>query len=166
MIYAVAENGVIGKDGGMPWHIPSDLRRFRALTIGAPVIMGRKTYESIGSPLGGRTNIVLSRSGWNAPAGVRAAASVEEAIAFAGAENGERASVIGGAAIYDAFAPYADGLIVTYVQGRPDGDTYVDPVDQNLWRETSRTSHDRGPADEFPTVTVVYERVAGTTDRR
>lgn len=163
MVYAVARNGVIGRDGGMPWRLPSDLAGFKARTMGAAVVMGRRTHESIGRPLPGRLNIVLTRRGdYDAPGclvvdGVEAALeAVADHVARAGWPD--RIAVIGGAAIYRAFEPMADRLAVTYVDAAPEGDTRVPPVDPTRWREVSREVRERDPRDSAPTQFVVYER--------
>lgn len=148
---ARADNGVIGKDGRMPWHLPADLKRFKALTMGKPMVMGRKTFESFPSPLPGRRHIVLTRDpAWAAP-GAELAHSVEEALALAG--DGDVA-VIGGAEIYALFTPLADRVELTEVHIAPDGDTTVPPF--TGWREAAREAHPADaarPAYSFVTLT-------------
>jgi dihydrofolate reductase len=134
-VIARAENGVIGKDGGLPWRLSEDLKRFKALTMGAPMIMGRKTFESLGRLLPGRRHIVLTRGDWQAQ-GAEVARSVDEALALVG---GPRASVIGGAEIYRLFLPAADRIELTEVHGRPEGDTVMPPFAG--WREAAREDH-------------------------
>ena len=159
LVAAVAENGVIGADGGMPWHYPADLARFKETTMGHPVVLGRHTFESIaarlGGPLPGRTNVVLSRSDPDVPAGVVVATSVDEAVAAAGkaaAESGVgTAYVAGGAAVYEQFLPLADRMVLTEVPERPDGDTFFPEWDRSAWVEV-----DREHEDELAFVT--YER--------
>jgi len=150
-IAAVAENGVIGVDGEMPWHIPEDLAHFKRATTGHPVIMGRVTYESIaadlGGPLPGRTNVVLSRSGVDAPDDVIVVDGPDAALdAVAersdGGSGADRAFVIGGATIYEMFLPDADRLLLTEVQDRYDGDTYFPDWDRELWTELARDERD------------------------
>ncbi len=150
-IAAVAENGVIGVDGEMPWHIPEDLAHFKRATTGYPVIMGRVTYESIAADLGGplpdRTNVVLSRSGVDAPEDVIVAGDTDAAIAAAeeqidGEAGEQRAFVIGGATIYEQFLPEADRLLLTEVHDRYDGDTYFPDRDRELWTELARDERD------------------------
>lgn len=146
LIAAVAENRVIGADGGMPWHYPADLAHFKATTMGHPVILGRVTYESIsaqlGGPLPGRTNIVLTRSGVDAPAEVVQVGSVDaaaEAAADALAETGTgTAFVAGGATVYEAFLDRADRLVLTEVPGEPEGDTRFPEWDPVEWAEVDR----------------------------
>lgn len=123
MILARADNGVIGKQGGLPWHIPEDLKRFKALTMGRPMIMGRRTFESLPGLLPGRRHIVMTRdAGWQAP-GAEIATSVEHALALAGEG---RVSVIGGAEIFALFVAFADRIELTEVEGDSEGDTRLD----------------------------------------
>jgi dihydrofolate reductase len=145
LIAAVAENGVIGAEGGMPWHYPADLRHFKATTTGHPVIMGRRTYDSIidglGQPLPDRTTVVLSTQQLELPAGVMLADSVEDAIAAArAAHGGSTVYVGGGASVYEQCLADADRLVITEVPGRPEGDTYFPEIDSHRWAELSRTS--------------------------
>ncbi|MBA2920972.1 dihydrofolate reductase [Sphingomonas sp. MAH-20] len=135
-VIARADNGVIGRDGGLPWRLPEDLKRFKALTMGAPMIMGRKTFESLGRLLPGRRHIVLTRGPWQAE-GAEVAHTVDEALALV---DGPRASVIGGAEIYRLFLPVADRIELTEVHGRPQGDTVIPPFDG--WREAAREDHE------------------------
>ena len=134
LIAAVARNGVIGHDGGIPWHLPADFAHFKATTLGHTLVMGRATYDSIGRPLPGRTTIVLTRDpDWRA-AGVTTAATLEEAI--------ERAEgdvyVAGGAAVYAAALPYADEQLLSEVDLEPEGDTFYPAFDRSEWREVGR----------------------------
>jgi dihydrofolate reductase len=141
LIAALAENGVIGRGNTLPWRLPADLARFRRLTTGKPVIMGRKTYESIGRPLPNRLNIVLSRRPDALPEGVVSVDSPEAAAAAA--EDGPRSEtmVIGGAEIYRLFLPAAQRLYLTRVHRTVDGDTSFPPFDETEWREISRERH-------------------------
>jgi dihydrofolate reductase len=153
LIYARAANGAIGKDGKLPWHLPADLRHFKALTMAKPMIMGRKTFESLPGMLPGRRHIVLTRREIWDSGEAEIARSALEALALAG--DGEIA-VIGGAAIYDVFMPLADRIELTEVHGEFDGDTFMPPISAE-WTETARTDHpadDRHPAYSF----VTYER--------
>ncbi|MDF2605510.1 dihydrofolate reductase [Sphingomonas sp.] len=135
---ARAANGVIGRDGALPWHLPADLKRFKAQTIGRPMIMGRKTFESFPAPLPGRRHIVLTRDrAWQA-AGAEVAHSPEEALALAGGD----AAVIGGADVFALFADRAERVELTEVHSTPEGDTIVPPF--TGWREIFREDH---PAD-------------------
>jgi dihydrofolate reductase len=152
LIVARAENGVIGRDGGLPWHLPADLKRFKALTMGAPMVMGRKTFESLPGLLPGRRHIVLTRdSEW-----IAEGAEVVRDLAHALCAAGEpRLSVIGGAEIFRLFLPAADRIELTEVHARPEGDTVMEPFDPALWREVARETngadHDR-PAYSFVTL--------------
>ncbi len=141
LIVAMAENGVIGRDNRLPWHLPADLRHFKRLTLGKPVIMGRKTFESIGRPLPGRTNIVLTRQPGFAPAGVRVAASLDAALAMAEAQaradGVDEVMVIGGAAVYAEALPRADRLYLTRVQLAVDGDARFPEPDPASWHRTA-----------------------------
>ena len=144
LIAAVAENGVIGKDGAMPWHYPEDLAHFREVTMGHPVVMGRVTFESIVSridgPLPGRTNVVLTRSpdrlDTEHPA-VTAATTVEEALELAGSEDDE-VFVAGGASVYEQFLSVADRLVLTEIHESYDGDTAFPEWDEDDWTEIAR----------------------------
>lgn len=141
LVVAVAANGVIGKDGALPWHLPADLRHFKALTMGKPMIMGRKTFESLPGLLPGRRHIVLTRNADWAEEGAEVARSPEEAIALA---NAPHIAVIGGAEIYRQFLPYADRIEWTAVAVEPVGDTRFPDYDRSEWAEVAREAH---PAD-------------------
>jgi dihydrofolate reductase len=161
-VVAVAENGVIGREGHLPWRLPSDLKRFRALTLGKPVIMGRKTYASIGKPLPGRDNIVLSRQpGFQAP-GITVVASIEAAIDLGrrlAAQNGvEEVSIIGGAEIFRATLPLADRIYLTLVKAAPEGETRLLSLPAQTWQETAREPMLAGPADQYAADFIVLER--------
>lgn len=156
LIVARAENGVIGRNGALPWHLPADLRRFKALTMGAPMAMGRKTFESLPGLLPGRRHLVLTRNaGWHAD-GAEVVADVAEALRVAGEP---RLSVIGGAEIFKLFLPVADRIELTEVHAHPDGDTLMDPFDPVQWREVARDT--RGAEDGRPAYAfVTLARVA------
>lgn len=142
LVVAVARNGVIGKEGEVPWHLPEDMRHFRATTTGNTVVMGRKTYESIGRPLPRRTNIVVTRQrDWRAE-GVLVEHSVESAIARAQQCQGE-VMVIGGAQVYAAAMEHADVQIITEVHDSPEGDTFYPRYDPDAWVEVRRVSGER-----------------------
>jgi dihydrofolate reductase len=143
IVAAVARNGVIGVDGGLPWRLPDDLRRFKELTLGHVLVMGRKTYESIGHPLPGRATIVVTRNPrWDAGvAEVRVVRSVDDAIEAAAAIDPE-AFVVGGAQVYAAALPIADRLELTWVDAEPDGDTRFPDVDWDEWHELRREEGD------------------------
>ncbi|ESS08116.1 MAG: dihydrofolate reductase [uncultured archaeon A07HN63] len=157
LIAAVAANGVIGDDGEMPWHIPEDLERFKSRTMGNPVIMGRRTYESIAArldgPLPGRHNIVLSRRDPDLHDGVVVVDGIEAAVSEAHAvceldADADRIFVIGGATVYEAFLDRADELLLTELDDAYEGDTAFPDWDREAWSETNRENH-----DEFSFVT-------------
>ena len=164
LVAAVGENGVIGRDGGLPWRLKSDLTHFRKLTMGKPVIMGRKTYASIGKPLAGRTNIVVSRRSDFAAPGVIVAPTVAQALAVAHGDalrrGADAVAIIGGAELYNQTIAGADRLVVTRVHLRPGGDTLFPPIDPALWREVERTEHVQGPDDAAAFTVLVYARQA------
>lgn len=145
IIVAVAENGAIGKDNQLLWRLPDDLKRFKQLTMGSPIIMGRKTFESIGKPLPGRTSIVISRSSGSYPAGVIGVSSVKEAIEEARKTGAEEAFVIGGGEIYKLFLPIADKIYLTKVDTSIEGDTFFKIEHTEEWKEIY---HDFRAADE------------------
>jgi dihydrofolate reductase len=141
LVAAVADNGVIGADGQLPWHLPEDLAHFKRVTTGHTVVMGRRTFESIGRPLPRRTNVVVSRQpGWSAE-GVLAATSLAEALEIAAGHDGD-AMVIGGGQIYALAMPLADRQVLTEVHCAPDGDAVYPPFDRAEWDETQREVHD------------------------
>jgi dihydrofolate reductase len=138
LVVARAENGVIGDRGGLPWHLPGDLKHFKAVTMGTPMVMGRKTFESLPKLLPGRAHIVLTRDpGWSAE-GAQVARDAAGAIALGA---GARLSVIGGAEIFSLFLPLADRIELTEVHARPAGDTFLPAFDPAHWRQLSRESH-------------------------
>lgn len=138
LVVAAADNAVIGRKGQMPWHLPADLRRFKRLTLGKPVVMGRKTFESIGRPLPGRRNIVITRSpDWRAQ-GVTVVPGLPEALAEAGAE----VMVIGGAEIYALARPLAARIELTRIHLSPEGgDAFFPAPEPEIWREVAREDH-------------------------
>jgi dihydrofolate reductase len=141
MVAAVADNGVIGLGGDIPWHISDDLKHFRETTRGHSVVMGRTTYEGIGHPLPYRTNIVVTRDpGWSAD-GVFVARSVEEAIELARGFDGD-IMIGGGTQVYEAAMPYATHQVLTEVHLTPEGDTHYPEFDRSQWRETRREERD------------------------
>lgn len=166
LVAAIAENGVIGRDGGMPWRLSSDLRRFRARTWGKPIVMGRKTFRSVGKPLPGRTNIVVSRDGNFSAPGVIVAPHLHAALAVARGDalrrGAEAIVVIGGADIYAQTLPMADRLDVTLVKARPEGNVRFPPIDPQVWRETERSEQPAGPNDSADVAFITYERAAPT----
>ncbi|MGB6452766.1 MAG: dihydrofolate reductase [Steroidobacteraceae bacterium] len=173
LLVAMAENGVIGRDNGMPWHLPDDLKRFKSLTIGKPMLMGRKTFDSIGKPLPGRTSLVLTRSrDWSAPGAV-VVHSLDEAVERAGQLPVERAGggpvsqvdglpelvCVGGAEVYRLALPRARRIYLTRVLGSMEGDTVFPPLDERAWRETRREPHPADARHAYPMVFCVLERV-------
>lgn len=156
-IVAMADNGVIGRDNGLPWHLPDDLKRFKALTMGHALLMGRKTFESIGKPLPGRQNLVLTRNPrWGAP-GTEAVRTLEEASGRAG---GAALYVIGGAEVFSLAWPIVGRLELTEVHAAPAGDTRLEGFDRREWREIFREAHpaDARHAAPFSFVTLVRAR--------
>jgi dihydrofolate reductase len=156
-IVAMADNGVIGRGNGLPWHLPDDLRRFKALTMGHTLLMGRRTYDSIGKPLPGRRNLVLTRSAsWQAP-GVETVRSLDEALVKAGAST---LFVIGGAEVFSLAWPIIGRLELTEVHAAPEGDVRLAGFDRRDWREVSRVEHaaDERHAVPFSFVTLVRAR--------
>lgn len=141
MIVATADNNVIGKDNDMPWHLPADLAYFKKVTLGKPIIMGRKTYESIGRPLPGRRNIVISRDESYTADGVDTVTSIEQALSLVDGTDGnvavEEIMVIGGGAIYKHCLPNADRLYVTHIRAAIDGDTQFPKYDDGSWQKIS-----------------------------
>ncbi len=139
LVAAVARNGVIGAGGKLPWHLPEDLKHFRQLTLNHPVIMGRRTWDSLGKPLAGRRNIVVSRSAGFAAPGAAIAASLADALALCAGEPA--AFVIGGSEIYAAALPFADGLELTEIDRDYEGDARFPAWDRTAWRVSKREAH-------------------------
>ena len=164
LVAALAENGVIGRDNGLPWRLKSDMVHFRAITMGKPVVMGRKTFLSIGRPLPGRTTIVVSRDGGFAAPGIVVAPSVEAALTVARGDalrrGAERIIVAGGADLYAQTMPLAERLHITYVHRAVDGDVYFPAIDRSVWHETARDEHAAGAGDDAAFAFVIYQRAA------
>ena len=151
LVLAIARNGVIGKKGAIPWHISDDMKRFKALTLGHTVVMGRKTWDSLPrKPLPGRTNIVITRQADFAAEGAVVAHSLDEALALAGAENPVEIMVIGGADIFAAALPRAGRIHLTEVHATPGGDVVLPGFDSHRWREVSRQP--AGPTHSYITL--------------
>lgn len=151
LIYARASNGVIGKEGALPWHISTDLKRFKRLTIGKPMIMGRKTFESFPAPLPGRRHIVLTKDPKWYHKGIEIAYSVNQALALAG---GGEIAIIGGAQIYALFIDLANRVELTEIDATFEGDSFMPPLDEHVWELTSRDSYQaegETPAFSFAT---------------
>jgi dihydrofolate reductase len=141
IVAAVAANGVIGRDGGLPWHLPDDLKQLKRLTRGHVLVMGRRTFESIGRPLPDRTTVVVTRQpDWRAD-GVLTAPGVPEALARA-AQIDDQVFVLGGHEIFRLALPVADAMVISRVDARPDGDTVFPPVDWSGWEQTAREPYD------------------------
>jgi dihydrofolate reductase len=168
-VAAVAENGVIGEHGKLPWRLKSEMAHFRRITMGKPVVMGRKTYQSIGRPLVGRTNIVVSRDRSFAAPGVLVAPSTEAALAAARGDALRRGAaeivIIGGAEIYTQTIALADRLVITRVHLHPPGDTRFPLIENEVWQEVKRTDHGAGSDDEAAFTVLVYERRAAGSAR-
>jgi dihydrofolate reductase len=162
LVAAVGENNVIGRGGQLPWKIKSDLRHFRALTLDRPVIMGRKTFVSIGKPLDRRSNIVVTRDpNFSAP-GVETAPSLQTALSLARADAKKRGvneiMIIGGADIFAAAMPLADRLEITHVHAGPEGDVYFPVIDPKHWYEEKRENRAAGPDDSASYAVASYLR--------
>jgi dihydrofolate reductase len=162
LVVAVAENGVIGRNGQLPWRIPGDLKHFKSVTMGKPVVMGRKTYDSIGKPLPGRANIVLTRDkDWRAD-GVLVGHSLEEALRLADAEarktGAAEIAVIGGSALFEETLPIAAKIELTEVHARPEGDTYFPEYERAAFRETRREGPQQSEKDDHAYSVVTLER--------
>jgi dihydrofolate reductase len=162
IIVAVARNGVIGRDGQLPWRMPSDLKTFRRLTMGKPIVMGRKTFQSIGRPLDGRYNIVVTRDPHFKTDGVSVFNSITDALVLARAlarTNGsDEVMIIGGADIFTATLPQVQRVYWTEIAGDPEGDVVFPALDPAEWREVSAEPIPRGPKDEFDAVLKMYDR--------
>jgi len=162
LVAAVSDNGVIGRGNKLPWRLKSDMLHFRALTIGKPVIMGRKTYLSIGKPLTGRTTIVVSRDEAFAALGILAAPSLDAAFAAARGDalrrGADAIAVAGGADIYAQAMSQATRLAITEVHKNVEGETRFPVIDPAIWRETMREEHKPQADDEAPFAFVNYER--------
>ena len=163
LLAAVADNGVIGRDNALPWRLSTDLKRFKAMTLGKPVVMGRKTYLSIGKPLPERTNIVVTRDRRFQADGVVVTHDVPAALdaARAEAERGGASEimVIGGTEIFQQTMDLADRLEITHVHSKPAGDVYFPAIDPKLWRETARAEQPAGPKDDASVSFVTYRRI-------
>jgi dihydrofolate reductase len=164
MIVAAAENGVIGRDGQLPWRQPTDLKTFRRLTMGRPIIMGRKTFQSIGKPLDGRTNIVVTRDKAFRADGIHCVYSLEAAIALARpvveASVAPEIMIIGGAELYRAAMPLATRIYLTRIHATPTGDAAFETPTAAAWQQVSATALARAANDDHEATLTVWERVA------
>ncbi len=163
LVVARARNGVIGREGGLPWRLKGDMALFKAITMGKPVVMGRKTWDSLPrKPLPGRTNIVLSRDGAFEPRGALACERWDEAMGIAreqAEEDGvDELCVIGGEAVFALALPQARRLHLTEVEAEPEGDVRMPPFDEARWREVRREAHPAGEGDEHPWTYRLLER--------
>ncbi len=163
LVVAMAENRVIGVDGDLPWRLSSDMKYFKQVTMGKPIVMGRKTFKSIGRPLPGRDNIVITRDTGFAAEGVRVAGDVASALGMAhtwAKENGaDEICIIGGGEIYRQTLPLADRVYLTEVHMTVEGDTAFPDLDPSEWREVSREAHEAGARDSANFSLVVLDRV-------
>lgn len=158
LIAAVADNGVIGRDGGLPWRLSADLKRFKQLTMGKCLVMGRRTYESVGRPLPGRTSIVVTRDPeWKAVPEVLVAHSLDEALGLA---KGEEVFLAGGESVYEEGLTRADRLYLTHVHAEVEGDTRFPEVDLDHWRVVREERHEADDRNAFAQTFRVYERSA------
>jgi dihydrofolate reductase len=162
ILVAVSRNGIIGRDGDMPWRLSSDLKRFKSMTLGKPVIMGRKTFQSIGKPLPGRPNVVISRDSGFSAEGVKVVHSLGEAIDAASrlaADSGVgEICILGGGEIYRQAIGLVDRLLITHVEAEVDGDTSFPAIDPALWQVESELTVPAGEKDNYPTRFVTYFR--------
>jgi dihydrofolate reductase len=162
LVVAVGQNGVIGGDGRLPWRLPSDLKRFKAVTIGKPMLMGRKTFEGIGRPLPGRETIVLTRDPVFTSPGIHVAHTLEDGLKLAAicarAMGASEVIVAGGGELYRQTLPHASRLDVTQVDLSPVGDATFPHIDETIWRETSRTPFTKGEKDDASFTVVIFER--------
>lgn len=164
LVAAIGENNAIGIDGELPWHISSDLKHFRALTINRPIVMGRKTFDSIGKALEGRTSIVVSRSLARVASGVVLATSIDAALGVARADAEKRGvdeiMVIGGGDIFSALISRASRLEITHVHSSPEGDSFFPEIDPQQWEQQSRREVPAGPKDSASFALATYVRRA------
>jgi len=158
LIAAVADNGVIGRGGQLPWHLAADLKRFKQLTMGHTIVMGRKTWESIGRPLPGRRMVVITRQHGYRAEGIDVVSSLDAAIDVAAAAGDDEAIVIGGAEIYRLALPRADRLYLTRVHTRTEGDTMFPDFDPSHWRLLESEHHGADESNDFPVCFEIYER--------
>ncbi len=162
LIVAKADNGCIGRDNKLPWYLPGDLKYFKQATLGKPIIMGRKTWESLKGPLPGRTNIVITRQASYQAEGAKVVPSLDEALTLAEhvalIDGAEEAVVIGGAEIYGQALPRVDRMYITEVHAAVDGDAFFPGFDAAAWREIGRDSFRAEPPNQYDYSFVVYER--------
>jgi len=158
LIVATSANGVIGRGGELPWHLSDDLKRFKQLTMGKPIVMGRKTFDSIGRALPGRQNIVLTKQSEFIADGCDVVSSVDAAVTTAGGAG--EIMVIGGSEIYALFLPLANCIYMTRVQVDVDGDTRFPELDDEQWQETEHENHGAGESNDYEFTTSVLQRIS------
>lgn len=167
LIVAVSENGVIGRDGALPWRLSSDLKTFRHLTMDKPIIMGRRTFQSIGKALDGRDNIVVTRDPEFIADGISTCETVTDALTLARilatTRGADEIMVIGGVGVFDATLPVADRIYLTRVHANVEGDRHFTPLDTAIWQEVGKEALPQGPRDEFASTLFIYERRPETT---
>ena len=157
LIAAMDKNRLIGRENGLPWHLPADFAHFKAVTIGKPVIMGRKTFESIGRPLPGRKNIVVSRTGFSAE-GVITVESIDEALKQV--EGVEEVMIIGGASFYQQMIDRADRMYLTLVDAECEGDAWFPEFSSDDWQVAAEESHDKDEKNNYSFRVVTYQRIS------
>lgn len=150
LVVAASENDVIGRDGDLPWRLPADLAHFKRVTMGKPIVMGRKTWDSIGRPLPGRLNIVLSRSPDTVADGCTVVDSLEKAVGVAEEAGAGELVVIGGAGVYEEAMEQAGMILLTRVHAVVEGDTFLPPMDPEAWQVVAVERHDADELNEFP----------------
>ena len=164
MIAAMGKNRVIGKDNDMPWHLPADLQHFKKTTLGCPIIMGRKTYDSIGRPLPGRLNIILSRNAHLEIEGCSVVNSLDDAIDLAEKTDASEIFITGGAHLYNKFLEDADCLYLTLIDEEFEGDTYFPDYTQFVWKEVEREEHKADEKNPHAYSFITLDRIVETTD--
>lgn len=159
LVVAAASNNAIGKEGTMPWHLPNDMKHFKNITWGMPVVMGRKTFESLGKPLAGRKNIVISRQpGWNA-AGTIVVKSIEDALFVASQADVNEVMVIGGGEIYKALYTKANRIYLTRVEAEPEADTFFPAIDPEQWYLVNQQNHEADEKNAYNYSFQTWERI-------
>ncbi len=163
IVVAYGENRVIGVEGGLPWHLRSDLKHFKALTVGCPLIMGRKTFESIGKPLPNRETIILTRNKEYRPEGTTCVSTLEEALSVARQAahrmDSPRIVIAGGGEIYHQALPFVDQIFATQVAASPAGDTVFPILSANEWQETERAAHKASASDDHDFICITYRKL-------
>lgn len=158
-IVAMSENRVIGDDNQLPWHLPADLKHFKTITSGHPILMGRKTYESIGRPLPNRTNIIITRNPEFKAEGCIVIQSLDEAIRYAAESNCDEIFIIGGAEVYKQLLPHIKRIYLTIVHENFDGDAFFPELNLAEWKENKRERHDADDNNEYDYSFIMLERI-------